>query len=180
MNTQSESKREKAYKVIDPTLFEYPYRVTEDDWQVVYATSPGKAKRLCREYSTYLNIRVKRCKKADKIEFEGRETTVASRDFILKERARIQARLVGVQSHPDDETFYIQNGYVGNSVLWWAINGNGYTVDLEKAHEYTKDEVISHFVNSRPDDVIWAASHVRQHIRKHVDGQYLNLEYCVR
>ena len=35
--------------------------------------------------------------------------------------------------------YYIQNGYVGNAILWWAENSRGYTTDFTKAGKYTKE-----------------------------------------
>jgi hypothetical protein len=38
------------------------------------------------------------------------------------------------------ELYYIQNGYVGNAILWWGVDSKGYTTDITKAGKYTKEE----------------------------------------
>ncbi|MED7817264.1 hypothetical protein VYI99_13525 [Vibrio cholerae] len=37
--------------------------------------------------------------------------------------------------------FYKTNGYVGSSVLFWAIDGLGYTTNIDLAHVYTREEI---------------------------------------
>ncbi|HFG1702724.1 TPA: hypothetical protein ACGGR5_000521 [Vibrio cholerae] len=37
--------------------------------------------------------------------------------------------------------FYKTNGYVGSSVLFWAIDGLGYTTNIDLAHVYTREEM---------------------------------------
>ncbi|EGR1131379.1 TPA: hypothetical protein ACVU1H_000140 [Vibrio cholerae] len=37
--------------------------------------------------------------------------------------------------------FYKTNGYVGSSVLFWAIDGIGYTTNIDLAHVYTHEEM---------------------------------------
>jgi len=32
-----------------------------------------------------------------------------------------------------EKLYYIQNVYVGNAILWWAIDSKGYTTDIGKA-----------------------------------------------
>ena len=38
------------------------------------------------------------------------------------------------------DRFYKTNGYVGSSVLFWAIDGRGYTTNIDLAHVYTREE----------------------------------------
>ena len=41
--------------------------------------------------------------------------------------------------------YYLQNksqGYVGNSLLWWALNGRGYTCDIRCAEVWTKQSLM--------------------------------------
>jgi hypothetical protein len=78
---------------------------------------------------------------------------------------------------PDDASFYIQKGYVGNAVLWWGLNSCGYVCDIEEAQLYTREEVLSRFVNGRESDIIWESQHALNGIKKIVDGQYLRAEF---
>lgn len=36
-----------------------------------------------------------------------------------------------------ENLYYIKNGYVGNCILWWRLNSQGYTTNLIKAQKYT-------------------------------------------
>jgi len=73
--------------------------------------------------------------------------------------------------------FYLQDsrGYVGNDVLWWAKNGNGYTTDLSKAHIYNKDEAVKQH-ESRYTDIPWPKDYIDAKTRPAVDMQYINRE----
>ena len=75
------------------------------------------------------------------------------------------------------EFYYLQDsrGYVGNDVLWWAKNGNGYTTDLSKAHVYTKEEAIRKN-KSRGTDIPWPKDYIDARTRPAVDMQYIRLE----
>ncbi len=83
---------------------------------------------------------------------------------------------------PIESLFYIQNGFVGNAVSWWGIDGKGYTTDITKAGKYTEEWVLKQ-VNSRPQDVAWLCSHIdsNEQARKLIiDYQYLDPMYCVK
>lgn len=74
-----------------------------------------------------------------------------------------------------EKMYYIQNGYVGNAILWWAENSRGYTTDFTKAGKYTKEEAKS--IIQRPCDIAWECSHVdncKEAQKLIIDGQYLN------
>lgn len=73
-----------------------------------------------------------------------------------------------------DDLFYLQDSrsYVGNDVLWWAINGNGYTTDMRLAQTYTKDEAQAQH-SSRPSDIPWPKSYIDSRTRPSVDMQYI-------
>jgi hypothetical protein len=76
--------------------------------------------------------------------------------------------------------YYIQNGFVGNSVLWWAEKSNGYTTDIRKAGRYTKEQAEN--ITKRPQDIAWPCSYIDSHTEalKHViDGQYLDREKSI-
>lgn len=156
---------------------------TLESLPVVYANSPGDAKAKSTDVGDYeiegrphdyTDLRVRRAKKADKVRFEGR---VILRSFaleILEERDRINKRVSAVQQYPNDTLFYIQNGFVGNCVLFWAKDGCGYTTNIDKAQTYTKQEVLTRFARGRAEDLIWAAEEVENNIVRVVDSQYLD------
>lgn len=72
------------------------------------------------------------------------------------------------------ELFYLQDSrsYVGNDVLWWAKDGNGYTTDLSKAQTYTKDEAQRKH-DSRRSDIPWPKDYIDAKTRPAVDMQYI-------
>lgn len=73
-----------------------------------------------------------------------------------------------------DELFYLQDSrsYVGNDVLWWAKDGNGYTTDLRKAQVYTKAEAVAKH-ESRETDIPWPKAYIDGKTRPAVDMQYI-------
>ena len=85
-------------------------------------------------------------------------------------------RRVAIKNLPEDDTYYVQDrrSYVGNSILWWAKGGNGYTTDITKAHKYSKSDLQKSW---RDTDIIWSAEHVDKNIKQHVDMQSLNYNF---
>lgn len=155
---------------------------------VIYALTGNDAKKRATEpydYSLYgekpryIDLNVRRAKNADIVMFEKREMRRSLVKEVLKERERFVKRKEDVDKLPDDTMFYIQNGYVGNSVSWWRLNSCGYTTDITNAQKYTKQEVLEKFVAGREEDIIWCADHVLKNIVQHVDAQYLNNQYSM-
>jgi hypothetical protein len=75
----------------------------------------------------------------------------------------------------NEKLYYIQNGYVGNAILWWAVDSKGYTTEIEKAGKFTKEEAKK--IIQRPCDVAWECTHVDNCVEAHkhvIDMQYLN------
>lgn len=105
------------------------------------------AKTISGEEVTFLNIKVKRSKEQDIVEFEG--------EYIQRYKIKTKKRKKSIEELPIDKFCYVQNSrnYVGDSVLWWAKNGCGYTTDLSKAHKYSGEEIRK--FNPRNTDVIW-------------------------
>lgn len=179
----------KAYKVWhDGMISENPHEgYTIESLPIVYADTPGEAKSNSREpfdcelygmEPLFTDLKVRRAPGADKVIFEGFEKKRWQVEMIQEERKRIERRRKAVERFPDDSFFYIQNGYVGNSVYWWGKDYNGYTCDITKAGLYSKQEVLDNFITGRPEDIIWESGHVLANVRQHVDGQYLSRKYC--
>jgi len=77
-----------------------------------------------------------------------------------------------------EEMYYIQNGYVGNAILWWGIDSKGYTTDITKAGKYTKEEAEK--IIQRPQDIAWLCEHIDNNEKAKkltIDIQYLNTNY---
>jgi rubrerythrin len=77
--------------------------------------------------------------------------------------------------------FYLQDsrGYVGNDVLWWAKDGNGYTTDLSKAEIYTHTQAQSQH-DSRISDIPWSKDYIDSKIRPAVDMQYIKRDEALK
>ena len=179
----------KAYKVWhDGMLNDNPHLgYSMDDLPLTYADTPGEAKTLAKEpYNfelyggehKYTDLKVRRAYGGDIVLHNNIEKKRWLVKLELMEEKRVNERRANVEKFDDDSCFYIQNGYVGNSVMWWAKNGSGYTTDIEKAQLYTKQEVLDKFVGGREEDIIWESKHVLNNIKKHVDAQYLSRGYC--
>lgn len=154
---------------------------------VTYAESPSKAKSKASELydfeidgdtHTYTDIKVRRAKWADWIKLDDGEKVIRTTlERKLKEDKKVSERRAKVEAYPDNAMFYIQNGYVGNAVLWWGLNSSGYVCDILKAQRYTKEYVLKHFCDGREEDIIWEANHVLECTKLIVDGQFLKKEF---
>jgi hypothetical protein len=75
-----------------------------------------------------------------------------------------------------EQFYYIQDtrDYVGNSVVWWRPNGNGYTSDLDDAWQvpYAKAMSMNRF---RKTDVPWPCDEIDKYAQRHFDMQNLRL-----
>lgn len=65
------------------------------------------------------------------------------------------------------DLFYVQDKrqFVGNSMVWWRHNGNGYTTDLSQAGKY------DHKPSDRDTDVLWPVEYIDSIANLHVDVQ---------
>ncbi|HJV53068.1 MAG TPA: hypothetical protein VJ652_16495 [Noviherbaspirillum sp.] len=73
------------------------------------------------------------------------------------------------------DQYYLQDSrsYVGNDMLFWAKDGNGYTTDLRKAQVYAKAEAVSRH-QSRETDIPWPKSYIDAKTRPAVDMQHVS------
>jgi hypothetical protein len=78
--------------------------------------------------------------------------------------------------------YYIQNGYVGNAVMWWATNRSGYVTDIRQAGRYTEEQMKD--ITKRPQDIGWPCEYVDalgMPARKEIiDGQHLDQVLCFK
>jgi len=178
----------KAYRVYHDGLLcgDSSYDKYTIEYQpIVHANTIGEAKShgLGLEEGTlgrpvkFTDIRVVRVPDSDIVFFEGEEISRCRMDNEFKKRKRTNK----MKKLPDNEYFYVQDSrtYVGNAVMWWAIDSKGYTTDLKKAHKFTKQEIIDKFGRGRDTDVVWIGSHVEKAIREYVDAQFLKAGFCV-
>lgn len=73
--------------------------------------------------------------------------------------------------------FYLQDTrtIVGNDMMWWAIDGKGYTSDLDKAHVFTWEDALERHKQS-PHFKPWPKDYIDQRVRPACDIQYVNFE----
>ena len=147
------------------------------DSDITYYGTRGQAKTSCAidnacgktisgEDITFMNIKVRRDKYFDIIIYKGKEIKRYQIAEIERENK--------IKALPADKMYYVQDrrNYVGNAVLWWGKNSDGYVTDLANAHKYTHEEIIK--FNPRETDIIWESSHVEKAVRQYVDMQGLN------
>ena len=71
--------------------------------------------------------------------------------------------------------YYIQNGYVGNAILWWGVDSKGYTTNFAEAGKYNFAKAKE--IVKRPQDKAWLCSYVDKNEKAKkliIDGQYLD------
>lgn len=127
----------------------------------------------------YKDLKVKRAKDSDLYEFEDGLETLKSIAKIRAQRIRLKQMQDKINSFPNDATFYVQNGFVGNAMLFWGLGNSGYTAKLEKAQEYTKEYILEHFVPGRENDRIWYSKHIKECTTLMVDGQHVNYDFKI-
>lgn len=80
-----------------------------------------------------------------------------------------------------EKYYYIQNGFVGNAVLWWGKDHQGYTTDFYQAGRYTESEAKK--IIERPQDKAYPCEYVDGNFKAQkliVDGQYLDREKLLK
>lgn len=78
--------------------------------------------------------------------------------------------------------YYIQNGYVGNAIVWWRANGKGYTTDFNDAGRYSEEDA-KQISNNREQDIAWDCDYVdncKAAQKVIIDGQYLNRDFTIK
>jgi hypothetical protein len=59
-----------------------------------------------------------------------------------------------------EEMYYIQNGFSGNAIIWWAKDSKGYTSNLNEAGKYTKEQAFNQVALNRGGEYAWLCSYV--------------------
>lgn len=175
----------KAWKVwVDNDSFnDYPYFGNIEDLPCVYGDTASEAKGRCEfDYDNWTEIRCRRSKSEDRVLYKGWENTRGSVMYSLNLDKEKQSKVKTIKKFPENSMFYVQrhsNGYVGNSILLWKIEGKGYTINPDNAQKYTRQEIIDDFIFKGSDEIFWEANHFESKISKHVDSQHLSVDYRV-
>lgn len=189
MNTSKLPIVRKAYKVYHKGMLKR-YNACDgyslDELPVTYADTPSEAKKNAKDLNdyeingnphTFTDIRVLRAKGADIVLWDGNEITRNHLEFSIKEQERVNKRREAIEKYPDGSYFYVQNGFVGNSVCFWRKKSAGYTTEIDNAEMFSKNEILEKFVNGREEDIIWAATHINEIISRHVNANKLDYSY---
>lgn len=82
---------------------------------------------------------------------------------------------------PAPVLYFIQDsrGNVGNNLMFWGIDGKGYTSDLRKAGQYTEKEAWAQH-HSRISDIPWPVDYVLARQVEEVDMQHVREEEAQR
>ncbi|WLF83767.1 DUF551 domain-containing protein [Moraxella sp. ZY210820] len=72
--------------------------------------------------------------------------------------------------------YYLQNQsyYDGNIMNWWAKGRNGYTANLDNAHQFTAEELAE--MSLRPTDVAWLCSYIDGKTLRSAHTSYCNYD----
>ncbi len=64
-----------------------------------------------------------------------------------------------------EKQYYIQNadaGYLGNSIIFWALDRKGYTANLNKAHKFSFEEA-KHICEHNPNkNKAWPVEYINE------------------
>lgn len=77
---------------------------------------------------------------------------------------------------PETELYYIQDGYIGNSMSWWRLDSKGHTTDINLAHKYTEKEALNLIADKGKNRQAWLVSYIdsNENAKKVIiDRQYL-------
>lgn len=158
----------KAYKCYGKEDGAYEIHYAE----IFYAENRTKVKFQYQRhnYEDWINIIAIRVPEQDLYLFEDKWLSKQDIDSKIAERTR-KAK---INALPDDTLYMVQDrrSYVGNSVLWHAKGGNGYTTNFDNADLLTADEIKKQYW--RETDIIWSIEDVNKGVMRHVDMQYLD------
>ncbi len=75
--------------------------------------------------------------------------------------------------------YYIQNtcaGFLGNSIVFWAIDSRGYTPDLQKSHKFTEEEAKEICQGNPVKNKAWPVEYIENNvgIQRVIDSQFLD------
>lgn len=77
--------------------------------------------------------------------------------------------------------YYIQNGCIGNAVLWLVKDSSAYTTEIDQAGRYTKKQAQEIIICN--EDSAWLCEHVDTNVNAAkliIDYQYLDAKYNFR
>ena len=78
-----------------------------------------------------------------------------------------------------EEQYYIQEpGYVGNSLIFYGPNNNGYVTNMAKAGKYSLEEATKLMKGGKDSLKLWPVSYIDSVSVINVDSQYVDSGFC--
>ena len=77
-------------------------------------------------------------------------------------------------SEENEQLYYVQNydqGYVGNSMLWWKEDNCGYVCDVRKARVFTEFELEGMHSLEDGSKRAWPKEYIDMRVAHHIDMQ---------
>lgn len=138
--------------IADGTKYRADDEITLFDITEKEAEKQFEKKRVSLGYGDgkYYISNIKHITDEDVVEFEGKEMR---REFA--EHKIAHQKVLQKIENSKSKNFVILNGYVGNSMSFWAKGDNGYTTNFSKIEIYSKKEILKKFKTSiRKEDII--------------------------
>lgn len=79
-----------------------------------------------------------------------------------------------------EKLFYVQNGLVGNSMLWWKNNNCGYICDIKQAKVFTQKEIDEMYSIKDGTKKAWPKEYIDVRISYHIDMQHCDHEEAMK
>lgn len=75
------------------------------------------------------------------------------------------------------DLYYMQvTGHCGNSLLWWRSGKHGYTLDIQKAHVWTRDEAMRQHKSRPTEDFPWRKDYIDARLQHHVHCEVVDAQ----
>jgi hypothetical protein len=73
--------------------------------------------------------------------------------------------------------YYIQNtGFSGNCLKWWAVDGKGYTLNLDAAWKVPEDKARAIAADRPQQDIMWPVDEIDAVASRHLNFEALTME----
>lgn len=162
------------HKIIKKAWRVTHFNIDYPGYEIIHAHTREEARFQLQKINTdykYSENSAKREPDHDIIEIDGLK---GEKRYVLpkfKERNRYQK----IKDLPDyGERYVIKNGYVGNALLCWGHDRNGYTCIWENIGQYTKTDLLEIFEKGiREQDVIIPVADILPGLKTIVESQYI-------
>ena len=150
--------------------------IENDGWESSEGSTPIQARKLfAKDYDVSIDlVESRRDEDSDTVLFQGSEVSRYEARRRIKYDQNKADRTAKVMAFPADTLFYVQKGYVGNCVLFWAEGGAGYTTRIDRAQIFKRDRILNEFTQYDYEIKIWPKPEVDAKLRLMLDSQDLD------